>query len=94
MKPFSLEEYLKNPSQKIVTRDGREAEIIGTAASGEYPVTALVKSTIYGDKITYQYTKGGKYYEGITSELDLFFVSENCDDIDDDIDIVHELIYN
>ena len=94
MKPFSLEEHLKNPSLKIVTRDGREVEIIGTAASGEYPVTALVKSTIYGDEITYRYTKGGKYYEGITSELDLFFVSENCDDIDDDIDIIHELIYD
>ena len=94
MRPFSLEEHLKNPSLKIVTRDGREAEIIDTTASGEYPVIALVKSTIYGDKITYQYTKGGKYYEGITSELDLFFVSENCDDIDDDIDIIHELIYD
>ena len=90
MRPFSLEEHLKNPSLEIVTRDGREVEIIGTAASGGYPVTALVKSTIYGDKITYQYTKGGKYYEGITSELDLFFVSENYDDID----IIHELIYD
>ena len=24
MKPFSLEEYIKNPSRKIVTRDGKK----------------------------------------------------------------------
>ena len=23
MKPFSLEEYLKNPNRKVVTRDGK-----------------------------------------------------------------------
>lgn len=29
MTPFSVEEYRKNPSRKVVTRDGRNAEIIG-----------------------------------------------------------------
>lgn len=28
MKKFSLDEYLKNPSQKIVTRDGHNARVI------------------------------------------------------------------
>ena len=30
MRFFNLEEYLKNPSQKVVTRDGREVRIICT----------------------------------------------------------------
>lgn len=30
MKQFSLEEYIKNPSRKIVTRDGKEARIVCT----------------------------------------------------------------
>ena len=30
MKQFNLEEYLKNPSRKVITRDGREARIICT----------------------------------------------------------------
>ncbi len=30
MKKFSLEEYLKNPNRKIVTRDGHNARIIST----------------------------------------------------------------
>ena len=30
MKQFNLEEYLKNPSRKVITRDGREARIMCT----------------------------------------------------------------
>ena len=30
MKQFSLEEYLANPSKKVVTRDGRNVRIICT----------------------------------------------------------------
>ena len=81
MKPFSLDEYLKNPSQKIVTRDGREAEIVGTRATADYPVTASIESTFFKDKISYRCTKDGKYYKGILSELDLFFALEEYDDI-------------
>ena len=81
MKPFSLEEYLKNPSQKIVTRDGREAEIVGTRATGDYPVTVSIESTFFKDKLSYRCTKDGKCYKGTLSELDLFFVLEEDDDI-------------
>lgn len=81
MKPFSLDEYLKNPSQKIVTRDGREAEIIGTRATGDYPVTASIESTFFKDKISYRCTKEGKCYKSILSELDLFFALEEGDDV-------------
>ena len=30
MKEFDLQEYLKHPSQKVVTRDGRKVRIICT----------------------------------------------------------------
>ena len=81
MTPFNLDEYLKNPSQKIVTRDGREAEIVGTRATGDYPVTASIESIFFKDKIPYRCTKDGKCYKGILSELDLFFALEEDDDI-------------
>lgn len=81
MKQFSLEEYLKNPSQKIVTRDGREAEIVDTRATGDYPVTASIESTLFKDKISYRCTKDGKYYKGILSDFDLFFTLEEDDDV-------------
>ena len=81
MKPFNLEEYLKNPSQKIVTRDGREAEIVGTRATGDYPVTVSIESTFFNDKISYRCTRDGKCYKGISSALDLFFALEEDDDI-------------
>lgn len=42
MKEFSLEEYLKNPNRKIVTRDGRDVRIICTdRRGGDHPILAL-----------------------------------------------------
>ena len=44
MKPFSLEEYLKNPNKKMVTRDGRKVtRVLCTDARGSYPVVALIE---------------------------------------------------
>ena len=43
MKRFSLDEYLKNPSKKVVTRLGRTARIICTDANMKYPIVALIK---------------------------------------------------
>ena len=77
MKQFSLEEYLKNPSRKVVTRDGRKVErILCTDAVGLYPIVALVK--LY-DGITdraVMYTKEGMYLDGQTNGKDLFFAPE------------------
>ena len=42
MKPFNLEEYLKNPSQKVMTRDGRKARIVCTDMKNEQPLLALI----------------------------------------------------
>lgn len=53
MEPFDLQEYLKNPSRKVITRGGKNARIICTDAISENPIIALVlKST---DKNNKQY---------------------------------------
>lgn len=72
MKPFNLEEYLKNPSLKIVTREGKDARIICTNAKGKYPIVALIKS----QNIEYPsvFTNKGKYILGMQHPDDLFFV--------------------
>ena len=42
MKEFNLTEYLKDPSKKVVTRDGRDVRIICTDEKGDEPIIALV----------------------------------------------------
>lgn len=42
MRPFNLDEYLKDPSRKVVTRDGHEARILCTDRDNDnYPIIAL-----------------------------------------------------
>lgn len=75
MKPFNLEEYLKNPSKKVVTKEGKTVKrILCTDARGGYPVIALVDCGDYDSAFTY--TKGGKHIEYKSSSSDLFFVTE------------------
>ena len=42
MKQFSLEEYLKNPDRKVVTRNGLPVRIICTDRKDKWPIVALV----------------------------------------------------
>ena len=77
MKQFSLEEYLANPSKKVVTRDGRSVRIVCTdrVSEKEYPLLALVRTD--GKEIVQTYTTNGQYYLGDTNHaLDLFFAPE------------------
>ena len=77
MKQFSLEEYLANPSRKVVTRDGIPAKILYTDARGEYPVIALVEHYQETLDVTFSFTKDGKWCtDGTNSNKDLFFASE------------------
>ena len=73
MKQFNLEEYLKNPSQKVVTRDGREVRIICTDAKGEEPIVALLYNNIREEENVYTYNRDGYFYNNNDSCLDLFF---------------------
>ena len=78
MKQFNLEEYIKNPSKKVITRDGKSARIICTNRKSEgYSVVALIEDKfIKGEEIIRSYTKEGKHYTNRQSEDDLFFASE------------------
>ena len=77
MKPFSLEEYLKNPNREVVTRDGRKVtRFLCTDAKGPYPIVALVESYNGTTDNSLQYTKKGQYFIDGNSISDLFFASE------------------
>ena len=74
MKPFNLEEYLKNPSKKVVTKEGKKVRIICTDARGSYPVVALIEESYYDNALSY--TDDGKLYNGESNVYDLFFAPE------------------
>ena len=77
MKRFNLEEYLKNPTKKVITRDGSSARIICTNRLDElYPIIALVNYD--GSEKCYGYTASGtiNIHQDIYCDLDLFFVPE------------------
>lgn len=77
MKPFNLDEYLKNPDRKVITRDGRKVRrILCTDARGEYPVVALVEHYDNTSDNAYSYTKDGSYYHNAQGDEDLFFAPE------------------
>ena len=76
MKQFNLAEYLKNPSKKVVTRDGRKVtRFLCTDAKGDYPIVALVEK-FSGSEMPISYTKEGENRIGAKSDGDLFFAPE------------------
>ena len=75
MKQFSLEEYLANPSKKVVTRDGRNVRIICTdRVAKEYKLVALVMKN--DTECMCAYNTNGCVYKNDTHSLDLFFAPE------------------
>ena len=72
MKPFNLEEYLKNPSQKVVLRSGSDVRIICTDKKGEFPIVALVDDDDEGE-FTICYRKTGRFLIERESPNDLVF---------------------
>ena len=78
MKQFNLEEYLKNPSRKLITRDGRKVKrILCTDAMGPYPIVALIERRDGAMDNAHQYKKDGMRFCTIgTDDLDLFFAPE------------------
>ena len=76
MKQFDLDEYLANPSKKVVTRRGLNVRIICTDRKDLiYTIVALIETKSGGESIQY-YTKDGKYYVDDLYEDDLFFAPE------------------
>lgn len=78
MKRFNLQEYLKNPDRKIITRNGKSARIICTnRVDKTHSILALLFEDEDRDREeVYQYTSKGEYYPNASSPHDLFFVSE------------------
>ena len=72
MKQFNLEEYLKNPSRKVVTRDGKNVTIHCTNFDGFSPVIAQTE----GFCVSLAFHKDGKYFTIKDSDFDLFFAPE------------------
>ena len=72
MKQFNLEEYLKNPLKKVVTRDGRSVKIHCANYLGNHPVIAQVENSLYSTS----YNAEGRYVDIDESPRDLFFAPE------------------
>ena len=76
MKEFNLDEYLKNPSQKVVTRDGREVRIICTDFKSQMnkPIIALIKED-EDEENAFNFKENGRWHlpENEESLKDLFF---------------------
>ena len=77
MEQFDLEEYKKNPTRKVVTRDGMPVRIICTDAKGDYPVVALAIDED-GSEYTIRSTQYG--ISGFTED-DLFLSDEQSNKI-------------
>ena len=76
MKPFNLDEYLKKPSRKVVTRNGRNVRIICTDKKGTaFPIVALVECEDKEETCYYPPNGYWNLYEE-ESDIDLFFVTE------------------
>ena len=77
MEQFNLEKYLKNPTRKVITRNGRNVRIICTDKKGyEYPIVALIENKLEGFESVLYYTKDGEYTANESSMSDLFFAPE------------------
>ena len=72
MKRFNLDEYLKNPSRRVVTRDGRSVKIHCTNYIGTQPIIAAVEDSEYSTA----FCKDGRSVIGEETPNDLFFAPE------------------
>ena len=73
MKQFNLNEYLKDPSKKVITRDGRAVKIHCTNFNSVQPIIAEIE----GHNSSQSFTRDGKYcIDDRNLPYDLFFASE------------------
>ena len=72
MKQFNLDEYLANPSRKVVTRDGRSVKIHCT----NYTRAQNIIAQIEGNDYSASYHKDGIFINGLESNCDIVFATE------------------
>ena len=76
MEKFNLEEYLKNPSRKVVTRDGKNVRILCTNRKlDSKEVVGLIMNND-GTEGLLSWSKQGKSLSLNDSSFDLFFAPE------------------
>ena len=75
MRPFNLDEYLKNPNKKVVTREGRSVTILCTNFLSSEPIVAEIKELNCSMSFD---TNGRHSNNSITRNpsIDLFFAPE------------------
>ena len=78
MKKFSLDEYLKNPGRKIVTRDGHNARIISTDRKSSTGHNIVVLLDYGNEEISTTCNNNGEteFCSPFQSKGDLFFAPE------------------
>lgn len=76
MEQFNLEEWLKDKSRKICTRDGRIVEILKVDAKGNHPIIGIYQFSDTEDMESSWRIDGRKTENG-ESFLDLFFADED-----------------
>ena len=68
-----MEEYLKNPSRKVITRDGKVVKIHCTNYDSRQPIIAQIED----HNFSRAFTEDGRYHiNDIISPYDLFFAPE------------------
>ena len=72
MKQFNLEEYLVNPSRKVITRDGRSVKIHCTNYNGAQKIIAQVEGNDYSSA----FSNDGRFIVCEESRCDLFFAEK------------------
>lgn len=78
MKQFDLQEYLKNPDRRIITRNGRSVRIIcKNRLADDYPIVALVMDEdSENSEDLLCYTRTGELFKNLVDGRDLFFAPE------------------
>lgn len=86
MRPFNLDEYLKDPSKKVVTREGGDARILCTDRKVNisdpcdiYPIVALFNTAGNREIVSYL-TEDGRWMDGHENPCDLFFADDPLPD--------------
>lgn len=77
MKQFNLQEYLKNPNRRIVTRNGKSVKILCTDKrdKDDYNIVALIHEE--DEDVCDTFTIDGKYSSSTKDHYnDLFFVPD------------------
>ena len=77
MKEFNLTEYLKDPSKKVVTRDGRDVRIICTDMKSRYKIVGLVYDKKDDTESVEIFQENGTLFNQTISNYDLFFTTKN-----------------